>query len=169
MSLTRELQPTLLREAFARFPSGVAALCATVDNAPRGIVASSFTVGVSLEPALVSFAVQNSSSTWPIVKRSRRIGVSILGSEHHDACRQIASKSGDRFAGLDLTEGEGGALLVDHSALWLETSVFAEVPAGDHHVVLLQVHGVATHQGVYEPLVFQDSTFKGLRAPEYVI
>lgn len=169
MSLTRELEPTLLREAFARFPSGVAALCATIDGAPQGIVASSFTVGVSLEPALVSFAVQNTSNTWPIVKRSQRIGVSILGSEHHGVCRQIASKQGDRFAGLDLTDGDGGALLLNRSALWLETSVYSEVPAGDHHVVLLEVHGVATHEGEHEPLVFQDSLFKGLRAPEYAI
>lgn len=169
MSLTRELEPTLLRNAFARFPSGVAALCATIDGAPQGIVASSFTVGVSLEPALVSFAVQNTSSTWPIVKQSGRIGVSILGAEHHGVCRQIASKQGDRFAGLSLTDTEEGALFLDRSALWLETSVHAEIPAGDHHVVLLEVHGVSTHQEEHEPLVFHNSTFRELRQPEYAI
>jgi len=169
MSLTQELDPTTLRQAFARFPSGIAALCATIDGAPQGIVASSFTVGVSLEPALVSFAVQNTSNTWPVVKRSGRIGVSILGSEHHGVCRQIASKTGDRFAGLSLTGTEGGALYLDRSALWLETSVYAEVPAGDHHVVLLEVHGVATHDGEHAPLVFQDSGFHELRQPEFAI
>lgn len=167
MSLSHELDPTLLREAFARFPSGIAALCATIDGAPQGIVASSFTVGVSLEPALVSFAVQNTSNTWPIVRRAERIGVSILGAEHHGVCRQIASKTGDRFAGLDLSVPRSGAVFLDRSALWLETSVYAEVPAGDHHVVLLEVHAVSTHDGEHAPLVFQDSGFHQLRQPEY--
>lgn len=169
MSLSYELDQFALREAFARFPSGVAALCATVDGAPQGIVASSFTVGVSLEPALVSFAVQNTSRTWPIVRQAERIGVSILGSDHQGVCRQIASRDGDRFAGLDLTESEAGGLFLDRAALWLETSVHTEVPAGDHHVVLLEVHAVATHDGVHSPLVFHDSGFHDLHkpAPQY--
>lgn len=167
MSLTHELDQTVLREAFARFPSGIAALCAQIDGAPQGIVASSFTVGVSLEPALVSFAVQNTSNTWPLVRQSQRIGVSILGTEHHGVCRQIASKQGDRFAGLDLTQAEQGALFLGGSALWLETSVYSEVPAGDHHVVLLEVHGVSTHSGAHAPLVFQDSGFHQLRTPQF--
>ena len=50
-----------IRQAFYNFPSGVAAICAVVDGVPKGLAASSFTVGVSLEPPLVSVAVQNSS------------------------------------------------------------------------------------------------------------
>ena len=52
-----------LRDAFSRFPSGVAALSAVVDGVKTGMVASSFNVGISLEPPLVMFAAQNSSTT----------------------------------------------------------------------------------------------------------
>lgn len=168
MTLSRDLTPNALRSAFGRFPSGVAALCTTVDDAPQGIVASSFTVGVSLEPALVSFAVQNTSSTWPKIRGTQRIGVSILGAEHQNVCKQIASKSGDRFAGLDLASTDEGAIFLDKAALWLDTSVYAEIPAGDHHVVLLEVHGLETHDGVHDPLVFHDSGFHDLRRPALV-
>ncbi|MCZ4136139.1 oxidoreductase, partial [Escherichia coli] len=51
MSLNLELDPLTLRKVFAQHPSGVAALCAELDGEKTGIVASSFTVGVSLEPA----------------------------------------------------------------------------------------------------------------------
>lgn len=163
MSLSDDLHPDSLRGAFARFPSGVAALCALVDGQPQGIVASSFTVGVSLDPPLVMFAVQDSSRTWPILRSAPRIGVSVLGERHEGVCRQIASRQGDRFAGLQLESTDQDALFLDEAALWLECSVEQEIPAGDHRVVLLRVHGHAAHADANEPLVFHGSAFRRLR------
>ncbi|HXD28568.1 MAG TPA: flavin reductase family protein, partial [Arthrobacter sp.] len=94
MTLSTDLEPDALRQAFAQHPSGVAALCTIIDGEPQGIVASSFTVGVSMDPPLVMFAVQNTSRTWPVVRGAGRIGVSVLGEGHDGVCRQIASKSG---------------------------------------------------------------------------
>lgn len=168
MSLHNDLTPNTLRSAFGRFPSGIAALCAVIDGKPQGIVASSFTVGVSLEPPLVMFAVQNTSRTWPVVRQAGRIGVSVLGTEHDGVCRQIASKNGDRFAGLSLHRTDQDALFLNDAALWLDCSVHQEFPAGDHHVVLLEVHGLTTHDGAHEPLVFHDSAFRRLEQPVFV-
>jgi len=166
MALETDLQPTALRRAFGRFPSGIAALCAEIDGAPQGIVASSFTVGVSMEPPLVMFAVQNTSRTWPVLRSAQRIGVSVLGTGHDGVCRQIASRDGDRFAGLELHETEG-ALFLDEAALWLDCSIENEMPAGDHAVVLLRVHGYSTHEDAHEPLVFHGSAFRNLAVPEF--
>ncbi|WP_329609379.1 flavin reductase family protein [Arthrobacter sp. ATA002] len=130
MTLLTDLQPAALRRAFSRFPSGVAALCAVIDGEPQGLVASSFTVGVSMDPPLVMFAVQNTSRTWPVLRGSGRIGVSILGAGHEGICRQIASKSGDRFAGLSLHTDNSGSLFLDRAALWLECSVEKEILPG---------------------------------------
>lgn len=160
MSLSQDLDPNSLRHAFAQHPAGVAALCAIIDGEPQGIVASSFTVGVSMDPPLVMFAVQNTSKTWPIVRQADRIGVSILGEGHDGVCRQIASKSGDRFAGLRLDSTDEGALFLQDAALWLDCSVEQEIPAGDHHVVLLRVHGHSTLEEANAPLVFHGSTFR---------
>ena len=167
MSLVTDLQPSALRRAYSRFPSGIAALCAVVNGQPQGIVASSFTVGVSMDPPLVMFAVQNMSRTWPVLRPASRIGVSILGSEHEGICKQIASKTGDRFAGLNLHTDASGALFLDRAALWLECSVENELPAGDHTVVLLRVHGHASHDDAHEPLVFHGSAFRHLSVPEF--
>ncbi|MBO0895762.1 flavin reductase family protein [Arthrobacter sunyaminii] len=167
MALLTDLQPAALRRAFSRFPSGVAALCAVIDGEPQGLVASSFTVGVSMDPPLVMFAVQNTSRTWPVLRGSARIGVSILGSDHEGVCKQIASRAGDRFAGLDLHTDDSGSLFLDRAALWLECSVENEVPAGDHQVVLLRVHGHASHEDAHEPLIFHGSAFRRLGVPEF--
>ena len=168
MSLTTDLQPAALRRAFSRFPSGIAALCAVIDGKPQGLVASSFTVGVSMEPPLVMFAVQNSSRTWPALRGAGRIGVSVLGSEHEQICKQIASRDGDRFAGLNLHTDDSGSLFLDRAALWLECSVENEIPAGDHSVVLLRVHGHASHDDAHEPLIFHGSAFRHLGVAEFV-
>jgi flavin reductase (DIM6/NTAB) family NADH-FMN oxidoreductase RutF len=157
----RPADPSTLRQAFARFPSGVAALTATVDGLPTGLVASSFTVGVSQDPPLVLFAVQNSSTTWPTLRRSGRIGVSILADSHSVVCRQLASKTGDRFAGLELHHRDGGAVLIGGATLFMDCSIVSETPAGDHAVVLLQVHDI-DYTAEVEPLIFHGSTFRQL-------
>ena len=67
------LTPASLREAFGHFPSGVIAIAAEVDGVRVGLAASTF-VPVSLDPPLVSFCVQNTSTTWPKLKDLPRTG-----------------------------------------------------------------------------------------------
>lgn len=153
--------PGPLRAAFSHFPSGLAALAAQVDGGPVGLVASSFTVGVSLDPPLVLFAVQNTSATWPVLRRARRIGVSVMGESHDQACRQLAAKTGDRFAGLDIASTEHGAVFINDAPLWLECVVEGEMPAGDHHVVLLRILSLDSRPEI-NPLVFHQSCFRRL-------
>lgn len=165
MSLERHLpDPQLLRETFSLFPSGVACIAAVVDGRMEGLVASSFTVGVSLDPPLVSFAVQNSSTTWPVIRRAVAIGVSVLGSEHSAVTRQIASRDKDhRFDGLEPHVSAAGALFVPDSPVWLECVIYSEVPAGDHHMVLLEVQGLG-RDAELPPLVFHRSRFGRVQA-----
>ena len=150
-----------LRRTFALFPSGVAAIAAEVDGAPRVLVASSFQVGISADPPLVLFAVQRTSETWPVLRRAARLGVSVLGEAHEAACRQLASKVVDRFSGIATERTGTGAILIEGAPVHLECSVEGETPAGDHDRVLLRVHALATDPGA-EPRVFHGSTFRRL-------
>jgi len=157
--------PMALRQTFALFPSGVAAMSAVVDGEPVVLVASSFQVGISLDPPLVLFAVQHTSSSWPKLQRAAaagaRIGVSVLGEAHDTAAKQLASKAADRFAGIETTTLESGAHFIHGAPVWLETSIHSEVPAGDHDVVLLQVHAMGNAPDT-EPLVWHGSGFRAL-------
>ncbi|MEV0685284.1 flavin reductase family protein [Nocardia sp. NPDC050378] len=152
-----------LRAAYGCFPSGVTAVCALRDNQPVGIAASSF-VAVSMEPPLVAVCVQHTSTTWPRLADRPRLGLSILGADHDAACRQLASKNGDRFAGLDWSATDDGAIFLHEAATWLDCSIQQTVPAGDHDIVLLRVEAIEIHEGV-GPLVFHASTFHHLALP----
>ncbi|GFZ88327.1 flavin reductase family protein [Nesterenkonia alkaliphila] len=154
--------PLALRAAFAQFPQGVVVLGAEIDGAPEGLVASTFTVGVSLDPPLVSFAVQHTSSTWPRLRRAPQLGVSVLGEEQQGLCRQIAAKDrSQRFAGVEYSTDDAGALAIAHSPLHLRTRLYNQFPAGDHDVVLLEVLDLTVDEA-RPGLVFHQSTFKPL-------
>jgi flavin reductase (DIM6/NTAB) family NADH-FMN oxidoreductase RutF len=152
-----------LRGAFGGFPSGIAALCARVDGKLIGMVASSFSAGVSFAPPLVMFSVQNTSSTWPLLRSVLRLGVSILAQDQEELCRQLASRNGDRFHGIDVSESSEGAVFIPEAAMWLECETLSETPAGDHHVVVLQVHRLSQESDI-EPLVYHRRSFHRLRA-----
>jgi flavin reductase (DIM6/NTAB) family NADH-FMN oxidoreductase RutF len=146
-----------LRRAFGSFPSGVAAVCARVGKQPVGMAVSSFT-SVSVEPPLVSVCIQKTSSTWPILRDRERLGLSVLGEHHDGTCRQLASKDGDRFAGVEWDAGPHQSVFIRGSSAWLEVSVFDEVMAGDHIIALLEVHGLDTAEHTL-PLIFHGSKF----------
>ncbi|MGX9899904.1 flavin reductase [Arthrobacter sp. SA17] len=97
--LRDDLDPSVLRTVFGQYPSGVAALCGVVDGSPEGIVASTFTVGVSLDPPLVLFAAQNSSLTWPLLRRRGRIGVSVLAAGQGTCAGRLRQNRGPLFRG----------------------------------------------------------------------
>jgi flavin reductase (DIM6/NTAB) family NADH-FMN oxidoreductase RutF len=154
--------PVQLRRTYGCFPSGVTAICALEHDAPVGIAASSFT-SVSVEPPLVSMCVQNSSTTWPRLRSLPRLGVSVLAEGQNAAAQRLAAKQGDRFAELALSSTPDGAVLVRGAVAWLDCSIHAEVPAGDHAIVLLRIHALAaTPEDA--PLVFHGSRFRALAA-----
>ncbi|MBO3089612.1 flavin reductase family protein [Cellulomonas dongxiuzhuiae] len=155
------VDPALLRRTFGSFPSGVVAVCATIDGAPVGMAASSF-VTVSLDPPLVAFCVQWTSTTWPRLQGAARLGISVLGAGHNVAARQLASRSRDRFAGLATTVTPDGALFVHDASAWFDCSLREVVPAGDHGIVLLDVRHSTVSPDV-EPLVYHASTFRALQ------
>ncbi|MBU2667804.1 flavin reductase family protein [Actinoplanes bogorensis] len=156
----QDLDPIRLRQAFGIFPSGVVAVAAHVDGELVGLAASSFT-SVSLDPPLVSFSIANTSKTWPDLRRSGRLGVTILADRHGGLARQLAGPVAARFTGVEVVRNEGGAVTLPDGLARFDTTIYREVEAGDHTIVLLRLHAVE-HADHSLPLVFHRSAF-GLR------
>jgi flavin reductase (DIM6/NTAB) family NADH-FMN oxidoreductase RutF len=149
------LDEATLRRAFGCFPSGVIALCAMLDGQPVGMAASSFTP-VSLDPPLVSICIQNGSTTWPRLRQCARLGVSVLAEGHDKACLSLSRKEGDRFAGVSWLELASGGVIVKGASAWLNCRLYDEIPAGDHHLALLEIRGLQVDLGA-TPLVYLPS------------
>jgi flavin reductase (DIM6/NTAB) family NADH-FMN oxidoreductase RutF len=155
-----QFDQAVLRTAFGCFPSGVTAVCGVHDGAPQGMAASSFT-SVSIDPPLVSVCVAHTSATWPKLARLDRLGLSVLAAGHGRVARSLASKSGDRFSGVEWLASASGAVFVHGSTLWLECGIFDQIPAGDHDIVILRIMSLEMYPNV-APIVFHGSTFREL-------
>ncbi|MBO3737467.1 flavin reductase family protein [Actinoplanes flavus] len=155
----QDLDPVRLRQAFGVFPSGVVAVAAAVDGILVGLAASSFT-SVSLEPPLVSVSIANSSKTWPDLRRAGHLGVTVLAAHHGELCRRLAGPVEHRFDGAAVSATGTGAVTIDDGLARFDCSIYREVTAGDHTIVLLRLHA-ADHSTDQNggPLVFHRSGF----------
>lgn len=156
------LHPQRLRTVFGAFPTGVTTIAATINGQPIGLTASSFT-SVSLDPPIVSVCVAHTSSTWPLLRTAPRLGISVLGAHQENACRQLASRVADRFAGVGWHARDDGGVFLDGSSAWLDCVIEREITAGDHTIVLLRVCGLDANHDT-PPLVFHASRYRRLEA-----
>lgn len=161
--LTRYTDDTVaLRRAFARFPSGLAAVSAEVAGVPHILVLSSFTVGVSENPPLVMFAIRKESETWQSLRDAPFVGVSILGAQLAQSVRQLAgSDVPTRLNGVRQTVAASGAIFLDHATTWLECSIQDVHAAGDHEIVVLRVAALRS-DFESDPLIWHRSGFTTL-------
>jgi 3-hydroxy-9,10-secoandrosta-1,3,5(10)-triene-9,17-dione monooxygenase reductase component len=167
MALTAPAQPTpdsdarAFRDALARFATGVAFVTAAPDGEPAGLIVNSL-ASVSLEPPLVSFCPSRNSLTWSRIRRAGRFGVNVLGQQHERFVARATPPGADRFAGLDWKLGPGGAPLVTDALATIECEIVAELPTGDHWIVVGQVDAVQISP-IKDPLIFFAGAYRALR------
>src|SRR6185295_773399 len=129
------------RQVLGHFPTGVTVITASLAGEPVGLAVGSF-ASVSLEPPLVGFFPDRSSSSWPKIREAGSFCVNILEESQEDVCRRFAMKGDDKFAGLGWSPAATGSPLIDQV-----------IDAGDHFCVLGAVRDLGIgHDG--RPLVF---------------
>lgn len=127
------------RRVLGHYPTGVCVVTAMgPDGVPAAMVVGSFT-SVSLDPPLVAFFPDCASTSWPKIERAGRFCVNVLGGQQQDLCRRFSVKSDDKFAGLDYRLSTNGSPVLDDVVAWIDCTLDAVHPAGDHYFVLGRV------------------------------
>ena len=149
-------------ETFTELMSGVCApvtvvTATTADGRPHGSTVSSF-ASLSLNPPLVSFALDRSSGLLPHLQPGDRVGVNILGAHQQDLASTFARRRGPglKFDGVAWTVRAGLPYLPE-SAGWTAGRVQRHVDGGDHILLVVQVEeaeSTATAPLVYARRVF---------------
>ncbi len=140
------------RQVLGHFATGVTVVTALADGEPLGLSVNSFT-SVSLEPPLVAVCIATLSSTWPRVREAGAFCVNILSEDQEAVCRVFAARGPKRFSGIGYEPARSGAPILAGVLAWIDCTIEAEYPGGDHLIVLGRVRdlGVARE---HRPLVF---------------
>jgi flavin reductase (DIM6/NTAB) family NADH-FMN oxidoreductase RutF len=151
--------PDAYRRVIGHFGSGVTIITSVAPEGPVGFTASSV-ASLSLDPLLVMVGVSEGSETLSAIRGSGAFGVNILERNQVGLARRFASSDREgRFVDLSLAGAATGSPLVRGSLAWLDCRLHAEVPAGDHLVVIGRVEACEAFDG--EPLLYYRGAFGG--------
>jgi flavin reductase (DIM6/NTAB) family NADH-FMN oxidoreductase RutF len=140
------------RHVLGHFATGVAVITAITPSGPVGMAVSSFT-SVSLEPPLVAFLPDKSSTSWPRIRGAGVFCVNILSAGQEELCAQFARKGINKFAGVRWRPAPSGAPILDGGMAWIDCELTQTFESGDHFIAIGRVLQLeAAEYGV--PLVF---------------
>jgi flavin reductase (DIM6/NTAB) family NADH-FMN oxidoreductase RutF len=137
---------TDLRRAMGHWATGIAVITTSDSGTVAGLVSNSFT-SISLDPPLVSWAVDKKSSSFDTWNRTDNYAVHVLSESHRDLVARFAAKGTDKFAGLAWEPGTLGSPIVADDVPRVECRLWQRVDAGDHVILIGEVVSVSDQDG----------------------
>ena len=149
----------MLDQHFRDLMAGVCAPVSVVTTAdadgPHGATVSSL-ASLSLRPALVSIALDRSSSLLGRIVETGRFGINVLSAAQGDVASGFARRDIDRFADLPWSMSRD-LPRIDGSAGWAVCDLYQSIEAGDHLLLVgLVTYAASVHES---PLVYSHRTF----------
>ncbi|QXI30575.1 flavin reductase [Pseudomonas vanderleydeniana] len=151
------LSPAEQRKVYGLLPTSVVAISGvTAESTPTGFIVGTFQ-SLSLEPALVTFSIAKTSSTWPILRSQGRFTANVLSNRQLDVCKALGRKGEEKFKGLDFDQTAFGTPHLRNAVAWIDCTVLSEVVAGDHFMIVGSVNAMKVGSG--DALIFSGGRF----------
>jgi flavin reductase (DIM6/NTAB) family NADH-FMN oxidoreductase RutF len=149
-----------LRTALGRFGTGVT-IVSCVDEAGHwaGLTVSSFT-SLSLEPALVLWALRRESPSLAAFEQAPRFAVNVLAEGQASLSRRFASSHEHRFAEGEWQLGAHGAPVLNGAVAVFECESVSRQDAGDHRLYIGRVLAFSEH--AHAPLLYRSGHYHRL-------
>ena len=151
----------LLRDALARFATGVTVVTMQGPDRIEGITANSFT-SVSLDPPLVLWCAAKASTRHGLFANAKLWSIHVLGAEQTETCLRF-TRNGDGFTGLQHDYTDEGIPIIPGTAARFDCELFAAHDAGDHTVMIGHVIRVSVGGPGDRPLIFAAGKFGEFR------
>ena len=121
------------RTAMGRWATGVSVVTAHENGHDYGLTVNAL-LSVTLEPPSLLVSLQRDADTLPVLRRSRAFAVSVLAADQRTLSERfaLAVPSEEKFRGVSVHRGAGGAALLDDALAGFECRVVSESPAYDH-------------------------------------
>ncbi len=145
------------RRALGSFATGVTVVTTCDDNgSPIGLTANSFN-SVSLTPPMVLWSLARSAQSLPAFLGSGHWVVHVLAGDQEALSQRFARRGSDKFAGLDVDTGLGGAPLLRGCAARFHCRTAFTYDGGDHVIFVGEV--VEFDRSDAPPLVFHGGQY----------
>lgn len=143
------------REVLGNLPTGVVVITASSSEGdPIGMTVGSF-ASVSLDPPLVGFFPDKSSTSFPAIRQAGSFCVNVLSAHQESVCRTFATRGADRFKDLTWRPASSGAPILDGTVAWIDCEIAEVREAGDHYIVLGRVRDLGVGLPTIPLLFFQ--------------
>ena len=139
-----------LRRAMGHWATGISVITTDHAGSVAGLVSNSFT-SVSLDPALVSWAVDKRSSSFDVWNSTDNFAVHILSETDRGLVQRFVAKGTDKFAGLAWEPGVLGSPIVAAGIPRIECRLWQRVDAGDHVILIGEAVSVSDPES-FRPL-----------------
>ncbi|MBI1218642.1 MAG: hypothetical protein GC186_08860 [Rhodobacteraceae bacterium] len=144
------------RRCLGEYPTGVAVVTTERDGAAYGMTSNSF-ASVSLDPALVLWSLRRESTSFAAFEGCGHFAVNVLATDQLALAQRFAKSGPDKFAGVPVTSGMGGAPLLEGVAAAFECRLWRADEAGDHLILIGEVEGF--HRNDRQPLLFSKGRY----------
>ncbi len=154
------IDPGDYRRVLGHFPTGVTVVTALTDDGPIGVAIGSF-ASISLDPPLVGFFLGTSSSSGAGIEAAGHFCVNVLDAAQVELCGVMASKSDDKFTGVETTPAPAsGAPVLPGVHAFIDCTIDQIVELGDHNLIVGRVsHLHADTDAETAPMVFHKGQY----------
>ena len=140
------------RRILGHFATGVTVITTgDAGGSEWGMTANSIT-SLSLDPPLVLFAIDRGNRMLQQLDLTPAFAINILRTDQEELSRRFATPGPKDFAGIAVTFGHSGAPIFADCLGYLDCTVHARHPGGDHDIVVGEIVGGRLAGG--KPLLF---------------
>lgn len=145
------------RAALGAFPTGVTIVTTRgADGTHIGLTVNSFN-SLSLEPPLILWSLSAGSPRLAVFEAASHFAVNILCEDQAEISQHFASRIVDKFEGVEVSPGAGGAPLIAGCSAWLECRNYSRQKGGDHVLFIGEVERFSHSNR--KPLIFSNGKY----------
>ena len=155
-----------LRNAFGNFGTGVVVIAIRdADIGARGVTINSFS-SVSLEPALLSWCLDNNSDMMPAVDQCALFSVNVLAASQMELSNRLARPGDHAITSDEYKLGNHDTVLLHGALAHFECHVHEKIQVGDHVMFIGAIDSAHFCAENRDPLLYFRGGYAGLLADE---
>ncbi len=154
----QQIDKKKFRNALGCYLTGVTVITTSVSKKMIGVTANSFS-SVSLDPPLVLWSIDKSSSRYSVMSNAENYVINVLSFDQTNVAVEFV-RNKDPFEKIDFIPGINNIPIIENSSAVFECETKDVIDGGDHSIILGKVINFSFNER--KPLFFYKGDFGSL-------